>query len=71
MAETSKVNAFPQFKSTPTTKRSIVGSMFDDEEESEYSFVHPYGDKRVNIKRNGVLDRLSNNLKDVTHFGQA
>ena len=71
MAETSKANAFPQFKSTPTTKRSILGPMFDDEEESEYSFVHPYGDKRVNIKRNGVLDRLSNNLKDVTHFGQA
>ena len=45
--------------------------MFDDEEESEYSFVHPYGDKRCNIKRSNMLDRISNNLKDVQHFGKA
>jgi hypothetical protein len=48
--------------------------MFDDssdENESEYSFVHPYGDKRCNIKSHTILDRLATNLKDVQHFGHA
>lgn len=65
---------FPQFKSTPSTKRSIIGAMFDDsgdEEGSEYSFVHPYGDKKCHVKHRSMLDRLATNLNDAKLFGHA
>jgi hypothetical protein len=65
---------FPQFKSTPSTKRTIIGSMYDDsgdEDESEYSFVHPYGDKKCRVKHRSMLDRLATNLHDAKLFGHA
>ena len=71
---TEKQASFPQFKNTPTTKRTIVGPMYDgsgDEDESEYSFVHPYGEKRCHIRRTTMIDRIATNLKDVQHFGNA
>lgn len=65
---------FPQFKSTLNTKRSIIGTIFDDsgdEEESEYSFVHPYGDKKCRVKHRSMLDCLAINLNDAKLFGHA
>jgi peroxiredoxin len=74
MTETKAESTFPQFKSTPTTKRTILGPMYDDsgdEDESEYSFVNPYGDKRCHVKSRTIFDRLATNLNDVKLFGNA
>lgn len=75
MADSAQADSsFPQFKSTLNTKRTIMGPMFDesgDEDESEYSFVHPYGDKRCHVKHRTMFDRLATNLNDIRMFGHA
>jgi len=68
------VKSSPQFQLALNTKRFIVGPRFDesgDENESEYSFVHPYVHKRCNVKFRTLLERLSANMKYVQHFGDA
>jgi hypothetical protein len=42
-----------------------------EDEETEYSFVHPYDDKRCHVRRRSVLERLANNLNDTLNYGHA
>lgn len=43
----------------------------EDENESEYSFVHPYGDKRCDVKSRTILDSLESHLKEIQMFGHS
>ncbi|KAL3801377.1 hypothetical protein HJC23_006987 [Cyclotella cryptica] len=74
MTNTEQLKIFPEWKSTPKSKRSIIGPMYDDsddENESEYSFVHPYGTKRCDVKSRTILDSLESHIKDIQMFGHA